>query len=1084
MINVNLNQNTIKNIAANPAVFSRAQSFYQNGAMIKYYITYDKEDLYQVFGEVEDDGQIYHVNLSLDDRSKLTHDQCECGGFHTKFGSCKHVVALLLRLYDDQIRNKLNIHASLDNEEEVIVELLSSYEQQLTTTLTHELYPNEVTIYPKLIVTESYKTSLEITMGISRPYIIKDIYQLANDIENENVVSYGKELQFKHTLQQFESHSRPIAAFICDRVEEYQAYLEQFGFNVPVSRQLVLTPSSLDQFYDLYLRQTISCEIEHFSCETLTLHAQSPSIEFQLEQDEQDYYLRHNLGQYILVQGQQYVYLVQEREMYRCDSDFVQNIVPLLEKVSQLATSELKMSEAHMGKFLSLILPKIKPYIRDSSLDTLYDQFKVYPLSFVFYLDSEMRGLISLKVNFKYGEVLIPANQNEIPSEANQILRDAIKEAQVLAMLENYRFEPNPDGSYLLRDEEAIYAFLHEGIQDLTQIGEIYASESFKGIKIKEPKSLSVGIRLENDWLSVNFEELEFEATDYKKILTAYRLNKKYFRLKDGSFLNLQNDYVETLASFVDDLNLKDSELGEAEVVVPKYRALYLDQLIRHHDTLNAVRDSSFKAMIREFKQVEDADFEVPLKLQKTLRRYQKTGFRWLKTLSKYQMGGILADDMGLGKTLQVISVLLSEQGQSTKSSLIVAPSSLIYNWKSEIEKFAPSLKVLIVIGEPTARQELIESSQNYDIIITSYDLMRRDIEHYEQIQFRYCILDEAHYIKNHLTQNAKSVKRLRSDVRFALTGTPIENSLADLWSIFDFILPGYFGSYAQFKKKYEVPIVKNHQLNLLNRIHQQVAPFILRRLKKDVLKELPEKIETNLYCEMDKTQKELYFATLYQMKQEFRQDINAVGLDRSRIKILSLLMRLRQLCCHPSLYIENYQGESAKMNLCLQVVKDCIAAGHKVLIFSQFTSMLEIIGREFKSEQIDYLTLTGSTKTSDRLALTEQFNQGDIPVFLISLKAGGTGLNLTGADVVIHYDPWWNMSVQNQATDRAHRLGQEKTVQVFKLMVKDTIEERIQVLQERKRDLTDAVVKEGETFINHLSSEELSALFETQTEF
>ncbi len=802
-------------------------------------------------------------------------------------------------------------------------------------------------------------------------------------------------------------------------------------------------------------------------------------------------------------------------------------MVPLLEKMQQISGCELRMSESHMGRFLSLVLPKVKPYLRETAIEALYEQFKVYPLSFVFYLDSEKRGAISLRVQFKYGDTLIQAHAPST-EEHHQILRDAIREAQMLVWLENYRFELKSDGSYLLKDEEAIYTFLQEGIQELTKLGELYASDTFKGIKIKEPKSLSVGIRLENNWLNVNFEELEFEAsdykrilsayrlqkkyfrlkdgsflnlqndyietlasfvddlnlTDYKRILSAYRLQKKYFRLKDGSFLNLQNDYIETLASFVDDLNLKDSELGEVEVQVPKYRALYLDQLIRHHDTLNAVRDSSFKAMIREFNQVEDADFEVPESLKKILRRYQKTGYRWLKTLAKYQMGGILADDMGLGKTLQVISVLLSEQGQSTKPSLIVAPSSLIYNWKSEIEKFAPTLSISVVNGEPLTRQQLIEECLKYDIVITSYDLMRRDIEHYEKLEFHYCILDEAHFIKNHLTQNAKSVKRIRSEVRFALTGTPIENSLSDLWSIFDFILPGYFGSYAQFKKRYETPIMKNHQLNLLNRIHQQVAPFILRRLKKDVLKELPEKIETNVYCEMDQVQKDLYFATLYQMKQEVRQDIHTVGLERSRIKILSLLMRLRQLCCHPSLYIENYHGQSTKMNLCLQLVKDCIASGHKVLIFSQFTSMLELLGRELKGEEIDYLTLTGATKTSDRLALTESFNQGEIPVFLISLKAGGTGLNLTGADVVIHYDPWWNMSAQNQATDRAHRLGQEKTVQVFKLMVKDTIEERIQVLQERKRDLTDAVVKEGETFINRLSNEEITALFETSDEF
>ena len=488
--------------------------------------------------------------------------------------------------------------------------------------------------------------------------------------------------------------------------------------------------------------------------------------------------------------------------------------------------------------------------------------------------------------------------------------------------------------------------------------------------------------------------------------------------------------------------------------------------------------------MVREFKQVEDADFTVPVNLQKTLRRYQKTGYRWLKTLSKYQMGGILADDMGLGKTLQVISVLLSEKGQSNKSSLIVAPSSLIYNWESEIHKFAPGLTTMIIHGDPATRRQLIQDSSNVDIVITSYDLIRRDVESYHSQSFRYCILDEAHYIKNHTTLSAKAVKKVNSEIRFALTGTPIENSLSDLWSIFDFILPGYFGTYAQFRKKYEVPIMKQQNLNLLSRIHQQVAPFILRRLKKDVLKELPEKIETSMYCEMDKTQRDLYHAMVYEMKEQMNQEIQEQGIERSRIKILALLMRLRQICCDPSLYLENYKGESAKLKLCLELVDECISTGHKVLIFSQFTSMLDILSKELTAKEIKHLMLTGSTKTNERLALTEQFNSDDTPVFLISLKAGGTGLNLTGADVVIHYDPWWNMSAQNQATDRAHRLGQEKTVQVFKLFVKNTIEEKIERLQQRKRDLTEAIVQEGETFITQLSSEELTALFETDDDF
>ena len=419
---------------------------------------------------------------------------------------------------------------------------------------------------------------------------------------------------------------------------------------------------------------------------------------------------------------------------------------------------------------------------------------------------------------------------------------------------------------------------------------------------------------MKNDWLSLNFEELEFSAAEYKKILASYRQNKKYFRVKDGSFINLKNEAIEKLAAFMDDLGIEETQLEETEVLIPKYRALYLDQLIKASPSLAIKREAPFDALIEEFNQVEEADFKVPAPLEKTLRHYQETGYRWLKTLSKYQMGGILADDMGVWKTFPVISVILSEQGQFNYPSLIVAPSSLIYNWEREIHKFAPTLKTMIIQGTPKVREELILKSLSVDVVITSYDLIRRDITCYENQRFRYCILDEAHYIKNHSTLSSKAVKKIRSDVRFALTGTPIENSLADLWSIFDFILPGYFGTYTQFKKKYEVPVMRHQNLNLLGRIHQQVAPFILRRLKKEVLKELPEKIETSMYCEMDKTQRELYQAMVYEMKAEMTEEIKVQGIERSRIKILALLMRLRQICCDPSLYLENYTGESARL--------------------------------------------------------------------------------------------------------------------------------------------------------------------------
>ncbi|MDW5299689.1 MAG: DEAD/DEAH box helicase, partial [Sedimentibacter sp.] len=559
----------------------------------------------------------------------------------------------------------------------------------------------------------------------------------------------------------------------------------------------------------------------------------------------------------------------------------------------------------------------------------------------------------------------------------------------------------------------------------------------------------------------------------------SYKVRKKYFRLKDGSFLNLENEYFNTIEKLVDDLNISGKELESGHIEIPKYRSLYLDSLLKNNSWVNAEKNHTFKEMIHNINESEYSDFELPEHLKTIIRNYQITGYKWLKTLSKYSLGGILADDMGLGKTLQAISLLLSEKGCEYKPSIVICPTSLVYNWKSEIEKFSPDISTLIIIGTADQRNELISTINDYELIFTSYDLIKRDIELYQNIEFKYCILDEAQYIKNSTTQNAKAVKLIKSDVRFALTGTPIENSLADLWSIFDFIMPGFLLTYKKFKDKYEIPIVKEENKEILKRLHKQIQPFILRRLKKDVLKELPDKIETLVYAHMETTQRKLYSAELVKLNSQFKDEIEENGFEKSQIKILSMLTRLRQICCDPSLYFENYKGGSAKLDLCMEIVKTSIENGHKILIFSQFTSMLNIIEKHLRINFIDYYMLTGATKSIERLEMANKFNQDKTPVFLISLKAGGTGLNLTGADVVIHFDPWWNISAQNQATDRTHRIGQNNKVQVFKLIAKDTIEEKIENLQQNKKDLAESVIKKGEILINSLSKEEINSLFQ-----
>ena len=461
------------------------------------------------------------------------------------------------------------------------------------------------------------------------------------------------------------------------------------------------------------------------------------------------------------------------------------------------------------------------------------------------------------------------------------------------------------------------------------------------------------------------------------------------------------------------------------------------------------------------------------------MRKYQKNGYKWLRTLEAWNFGGILADDMGLGKTLQIIAVLLAAKQEGKEgTSLVVAPASLVFNWGEEFERFAPELKISLIAGNQEERRKKLEAWQESDVLVTSYDLLKRDILYYEDKQFLYEIIDEAQYIKNQTTAAAKAVKIVKSRTRFALTGTPIENRLSELWSIFDYLMPGFLYSYDVFKREIETPIVKSEDENAMKRLQKMAGPFILRRLKEDVLKDLPEKLEESRYVRLEDTQQKLYDAQVVKMREMIARQ-NQEDFNKNKLVILAQLTRLRQICCDPSLCFENYKGDGAKREACMQLIQSAIDGGHRMLVFSQFTSMLEILKQDLDKEGISYYTITGSTSKEKRLQMVKEFNEGDTPVFLISLKAGGVGLNLTGADVVIHYDPWWNLAVQNQATDRAHRIGQTKKVTVYKLIAKNTIEEKIQNLQETKKNLAEQVIG-GETGqLGSLSREEILDLLE-----
>ena len=462
------------------------------------------------------------------------------------------------------------------------------------------------------------------------------------------------------------------------------------------------------------------------------------------------------------------------------------------------------------------------------------------------------------------------------------------------------------------------------------------------------------------------------------------------------------------------------------------------------------------------------------------LREYQKAGFSWLRALDRHGFGGILADDMGLGKTIQILALLSSVHGEAGPEegllSLIVCPASLVYNWSHECAHFAPSLRVLPVTGAAAERQQLLSSASQYDVLITSYDLLKRDLALYQNFYFRFEVLDEAQVIKNAATRGARAVKAIRAKTRFALTGTPVENRLSELWSIFDYLMPGFLAGSRKFRNIYEIPIVRDGNKAVLERLHRRIRPFVLRRLKADILTELPEKLERICYSAAQGSQRELYRAEAQLLKEQLEKSEQSLSGGR-KLEILSRMTRLRQICCDPSLCYDGYTGGSAKLETCLSLLSSAVEAGHKILLFSQFASMLEILSGRLSRAGISHYLLTGATSKEERDRLVTAFGREEVPVFLISLKAGGTGLNLTAADMVIHYDPWWNAAAQNQATDRAHRIGQERVVTVYRLIMKDTIEENILKLQESKKKLAEQIVTEGTVSLGDLGREELLEL-------
>lgn len=1048
------------------------------------------------------DGSEHETQVSIDeDENQIVGSLCSCSDFYQSEGLCCHCVAILLKYIS---RRHIQTSFPAKKQNRIGQTLIESYIHQ--SSGTH--YPAEASETKVLIELEPilhkqyHKLSVDFKIGTGKKYVIKDLLEFARLIRQGELFQYGKNLKFFHEPEAFTTESRNMLAFIMQRIEEYEYHFHcvqdsTYRFQtMKALRYLPLSPTAVDMFLNMMIGHTLQFDLDNH-IRPIYVTDGDPELTLELKAEDSDTY-HLTIEDCLILSGARTFWILKDKILYRCSEAFKKDMQPYLTELNRQKVREITLSEKQLRPFYGSVLKHLEAHTDFHTEGVDLTDYEPPEAHFSIYLDNPAENIISCTAYARYGEETFSL---ATPISCEDGFRDASMENRILTAIQTYfqpaavsgnEDSPVADADFIIsHDDQAAFLFLEQGLPHFYELAEVFISSNMKRIRILSAPRTAVGVSVSNGLLEIDVHSDSLPYEELAGILNSYRRRQKYYKLKSGEFLKLENNSLSVLSELADGLRLSEQAIRGGRISVPLYRASYIDAVLTSHNSdIQSHRDRYFKSLIRDMKSVADSDYEVPDAMKPILRDYQKTGYRWLCTIAQLGFGGILADDMGLGKTLQIITLLehakleaisktvdLTETASHTACpppvSLIVCPSSLVYNWDSEIEHFAPNLKTLLITGTAQERQELLTHYADYDVLITSYDMLKRDIASYDNLHFHYQIIDEAQYIKNHRTQAARSVCSIHSVTRFALTGTPIENRLSELWSIFEYLMPGFLYPYAYFRSELEQPIVENKDQIAATRLQQLVRPFIMRRLKTDVLKELPDKLEHAVYAQMTDEQNKLYTANALKLQNDLEQQSDSM-FKTSKIQILAELTKLRQLCCDPSLIYQNYHGGSAKLDTCIQLIENAMAGGHKILLFSQFTSMLDVIERRLKAERILYYRLDGSTKSEQRTRLVNAFNENKIPVFLISLKAGGTGLNLTGADIVIHYDPWWNAAAQNQATDRAHRIGQTHTVTVYKLIARHTIEEKILELQENKKALSDQILSEEGVTASQLTKEEL----------
>jgi len=1034
----------------------------------------------------------YHVWIAFDEN--LQHKQMSCNCPYFKEDNCKHLAALFYYLNANNYFDSTNNTPVQEDEDSMKVNLSefsvnnnmngrSSQNNKLNNNYLQAEVEEFKNYFSPLIndskkLKKTAKAKYELAYGISANGYFTEIHPLRLRLRNDGTIAdKSKIYSINYNTIPYKTLEEKL---IIDFLTNYKNNSLYLG-GVYNSKDDLRIRQMYNDILHFFSNKEVYFQPEYRSYEIVDVLKEPAECKVIIDENISDLVLKL----FITIDGKRIsklknIRIILDEPLWIFADNKIFKVNNLKYEQLELFTEEnfeIYISKDYLGLFEKELLPKIVSKLPIVSNKYEIEELNKNPVKKLLLEESD--STLLLKIKFGYGNVELPFVYDEeftttfIDNKIYKIKRNNKFENEAIEEIQSLYVKKISEGIFTPRKDPIDFLLKHFSI--FKEMGfEILGQESLEKLKINisNPK-VSFNVTSGIDWFDVK-TEVDFDGTTvpFSELVELIKQKKKYLKLSDGSSGILPAKWIKKFQQ-----SLSFGELEKDSIRFSKIQALALESIIDDADDFET--DEKFKEHIEKLKSFEKIKKQtIPRSFKGKLRDYQKFGLDWLFFLKEYSFGGILADDMGLGKTIQTIVLLLKEKSQNkTYTNLIVAPTSVVFNWIDEINKFAPSFTVLNHTGIDRERKDN-SVFRNYDIVITSYGLLLRDFELLQNFQFHYIVLDESQKIKNPNSKTGRVVRKLKSDYRLCLTGTPIENNLTELWSQMAFLNPGLLGSFKKFNDTFVKVIPKESDQTTIKLLKQTIYPFILRRTKEVVAKDLPEKTEAVHYCEMEKDQERVYTFWKNSIRTEILKEIEIKGIKKSGFKVMEGLLRLRQICNHPVLVDADYKKQSIKFEEFKMMLTKVIAEGHKVLVFSQFVKMLKIMQEHLEKEKIKYELLTGSTRKREEHVKNFKEND-DIKIFLISLKAGGFGLNLTEADYVFHYDPWWNPAVEVQATDRTHRIGQDKNVFVYKFITKNTIEEKILQLQKKKQKMVQEILSTETSLLKNLTKEDIKILFE-----